>query len=214
MLFRSDAFDLSKRLDRRVNCLARLVPKSASLATLCYIAGLLSFIGPFAECLAQTTADSSNALVNFETAPVHPIALSPDGNRLAVCNLADGKLELFDLSSGNPAAAGMVPVGIDPVTVRFRNNDEAWVVNQISDSISVVLIPIPNCDRINPNRNHPRWDDISGRNIEQFQLTVGKVADGEPVAIGTDHDRMDRGCFKIHKRVARISRDLSEALRL
>src|SRR5258706_14200441 len=126
MLFRIDAFDLSKSLDWLVNCLARLVPQSVSLATLSCIATVLFFMGPRTECLAQTTADSSNAFVNFETAPVHPIALSPDGNRLAVCNLADGKLELLDVSSGNIVPSGMVPVGIDPVTVRFRNKDEAW----------------------------------------------------------------------------------------
>lgn len=83
---------------------------------------------------------SQDAFVNFETAPVHPIALSPDGSRLAVCNLADGKLEVFDVSSGNLVPIGIVPVGIDPVAVRFRNATEAWVVNHISDSISVVDI--------------------------------------------------------------------------
>jgi YVTN family beta-propeller protein len=87
------------------------------------------------QCSAGTF---SNAFLNFETAPVHPIALSPNGQTLAVCNLADGKLELFNVGSGNLVPSGMVPVGIDPVSVRFRNNNEAWVVNHISDSISVV----------------------------------------------------------------------------
>ncbi len=87
---------------------------------------------------AQTAASVSNSFMNFETAPVHPIALSPDGSTLAVCNLNDGKLEIFDVTSGDLIFLGMVAVGIDPVSVRFRNNGEAWVVNQISDSISVV----------------------------------------------------------------------------
>ena len=85
---------------------------------------------------ATTAADGS--FVNFETAPVHPLALSPDSSRLAACNLADGKLEVFDVSSGSPAPLGSVPVGLDPVSVRFRTSTEAWVVNHISDSISVV----------------------------------------------------------------------------
>src|SRR5437867_5216159 len=83
----------------------------------------------------------SNAFVNFETAPVHPIALSPDRTRLAVCNLADGKLEVFDSSCGRPIPLGCVSVGIDPVSVRFRNANEVWVVNYISDSVSVVDLP-------------------------------------------------------------------------
>ena len=78
------------------------------------------------------------SFVNFETAPVHPLALSPDNSRLAVCNLADGRLEVFDITTGNPVALGSVPVGIDPVSVRFRTAHEAWVVNHISDSISIV----------------------------------------------------------------------------
>ncbi|HMC28322.1 MAG TPA: hypothetical protein VKM56_11080, partial [Verrucomicrobiae bacterium] len=78
--------------------------------------------------------------MNFETAPVHPIALSTDGHTLAVCNLPDGKLELFDVSRGALAPIGAVSVGIDPVSVRFRSATEAWVVNHISDSISVVDI--------------------------------------------------------------------------
>ena len=94
-----------------------------------------------ARSQGQPGAGASNAFVNFETAPVHPISLSPDHTRLAVCNLADGKLEVFDVSSGHLVALGSVPVGIDPVSVRFRNNQEAWVVNHISDSISVVDIP-------------------------------------------------------------------------
>src|SRR4051812_8694637 len=85
---------------------------------------------------AQTTASFTNAFVNFETAAIHPIALN--GRTLAVCNVADGKLELFDVGGSNLLAIGAVPVGIDPVSVRFRNEHEAWVVNHISDSISLV----------------------------------------------------------------------------
>src|SRR5687767_9013510 len=92
--------------------------------------------------LMVAVAWSQNAFMNFETAPVHPIALSPDGRRLAVCNLADGKLEVFDVTAGNLVPIGIVAVGIDPVSVRFRNAKEAWVVNHISDSISVVDIAV------------------------------------------------------------------------
>src|SRR5438477_4492962 len=83
-------------------------------------------------------AATTNSFVNFETAPVHPVALSPDGTRLAVCNLPDARLELFDVTSGLPVSAGSVGVGLDPVTVRFRSSNEVWVANQISDSVSVI----------------------------------------------------------------------------
>jgi len=93
-------------------------------------------IGPRLEIAAS--AASTNSFVNFETPPVHPVALSPEGNRLAVCNLPDARLELFELNSGQPVPTGNVVVGVDPVSVRFRTTDEVWVVNQISDSVSVI----------------------------------------------------------------------------
>ena len=90
------------------------------------MAGVLSLTAPLA------LAD----FVNFETPQVAPVALSPDGERLAVCNTADNRVEFFDLTAGDtPVSSGSVLVGLDPVSVRFRTNVEAWVVNQISDSI-------------------------------------------------------------------------------
>jgi YVTN family beta-propeller protein len=81
------------------------------------------------------------SFVNFETAQVHPVDMTPDGTRLLVCNTADARLMVFDLSAGGsgiPQLAFEVPVGIDPISVRARTNAEAWVVNNISDTVSVV----------------------------------------------------------------------------
>src|SRR5216683_7770150 len=58
---------------------------------------------------------------NWETVPVHPIDLSPDRSRLAVCNLPDNRLELFDVTTDRPVPLKDIPVGLDPVAVRFRN---------------------------------------------------------------------------------------------
>jgi len=82
--------------------------------------------------------------VNFETAPVHPIALSPDGRTLAVCNLPDNRVELFDISSGAPASIGNVAVGLDPVAARWASSNELWVVNFISSSISIIDVAARN----------------------------------------------------------------------
>ena len=76
--------------------------------------------------------------MNFETAPVHPVAISPDAKTLAVCNLPDNTVELFDLTGAAPRRIGSVFTGVDPVTARFRNDGELWVVNHISDSISII----------------------------------------------------------------------------
>ena len=77
---------------------------------------------------------------NFENNPVHPVSLSPDGTRLAVCNLPDDRLEILDVTSGTPVSLGSVTVGLEPVTVRFRTTTEMWVANRVSSSISIVDI--------------------------------------------------------------------------
>lgn len=78
---------------------------------------------------------------NFETAPVHPIDLSPDGTRLAVCNLPDDRVEILDVTGVSPVSIGSVTVGLDPASARFRTASELWVVNSISRSISIVDLP-------------------------------------------------------------------------
>lgn len=81
---------------------------------------------------------TSTNFFNWETAPVHPVAVSPDGSKLAVCNLPDNRLEIFDITSGKPVALTNILVGLDPVTVRFRTASEVWVANYISDSVSIL----------------------------------------------------------------------------
>jgi YVTN family beta-propeller protein len=98
--------------------------------------GLLSL--ELASAQAQFTTTN---FFNWETAPVHPVALSPDATRLAVCNLPDGRVELLNVSSGAPVSVASIPVGLDPVTVRFRTSSELWVLNNISDSISIIDVP-------------------------------------------------------------------------
>ncbi|MGI9241540.1 MAG: YncE family protein [Verrucomicrobiales bacterium] len=86
-------------------------------------------------------SDSRADFVNFETPQVHPIDLSPDGSILAVCNTADNRVELFVLMSDVPEPIGSVVVGMDPVSARFRSDSELWVVNQLSDSVSIIDVP-------------------------------------------------------------------------
>src|SRR5215470_9164008 len=79
--------------------------------------------------------------VNFEGKQTSPIRLSPDGTRLFAVNTPDSRLSVFDVTQpSNPRLIAEIPVGIEPVSVNPRNNDEAWVVNEVSDSISVVSV--------------------------------------------------------------------------
>jgi YVTN family beta-propeller protein len=74
----------------------------------------------------------------FETGQVRPLALSPDGTRLFALNTPDNRLEVFDVNSGTLSHAASVPVGMEPCAVAARNNGEVWVVNHLSDSVSIV----------------------------------------------------------------------------
>jgi len=76
--------------------------------------------------------------IEFESGPVRPIALSADGSRLYAVNTPDDRLEIFNVGAGGIARAGSVSVGLEPVSVAVRNAGEVWVVNHLSDSVSVI----------------------------------------------------------------------------
>jgi YVTN family beta-propeller protein len=85
----------------------------------------------------------AQTFLHFEARQVHPIALTPDGTRLLALNSADGRLSVFNIANAanpEPVLIGEIPVGIEPVSVRARTNDEVWVVNEVSDSVSIVSL--------------------------------------------------------------------------
>lgn len=88
--------------------------------------------------LFAAAAPAQVPTVNFENQPVHALDLSPSGTLLAVAHTADARVQLFDIRGGSAQPVGHVVVGIDPVSVRFASNNELWVVNHISDSVSIV----------------------------------------------------------------------------
>jgi DNA-binding beta-propeller fold protein YncE len=91
--------------------------------------------------IQRVSASSSGpSFVEFESGHVRPLAISPDGNTLFAVNTPNGSLEIFDLSSGKPVFTNRVPVGLEPVAVAARSNSEVWVVNHLSDSVSIVSL--------------------------------------------------------------------------
>src|SRR5438045_937675 len=86
---------------------------------------------------AVTTAPS---FLEFESGQVRPLALSPNRGLLFAVNTPNDTLEIFTLGPGGPAFQARVPVGLEPVAVAARNDHEVWVVNHLSDSISVVSL--------------------------------------------------------------------------
>jgi YVTN family beta-propeller protein len=84
------------------------------------------------------SGEESPSFVNWESSHVHPLDMTPDGTRLLAVNTPDNRLEVFDLTAGMLSPLASIPVGLEPVSVRARTDHEAWVVDQISDSVSVV----------------------------------------------------------------------------
>jgi DNA-binding beta-propeller fold protein YncE len=87
-----------------------------------------------------TSAIAQSSFVNWENPHVHPLDITPDGTKLLAVNTADARLEVFDTTGPRIVRLFDVAVGLDPVSVRARTNDEVWVVNHISDSVSIVKL--------------------------------------------------------------------------
>src|SRR5881396_1519244 len=82
---------------------------------------------------------SSPGFVHFETGQVHPAVLTPSGDRLLVVNTPDGYLRVFDVASqDHPVKVDDIAVGLEPVSVACRSDSEAWVINNVSDDVSIV----------------------------------------------------------------------------
>src|SRR5204862_638112 len=102
------------------------------------IAGLLCFVSPGRVTGAIVVLPP---YINFEGKQTRPISLSPSGNRLFAVNTPDARLSVFDVSNPqNPIHVAEIPVGLEPVSVNPRTEDEAWVVNEVSDTVSIVSV--------------------------------------------------------------------------
>src|SRR6185503_10696181 len=67
----------------------------------------------------------------FESGQVRPLALSPDKKHLFAVNTPDNRLEIFRVKPSGLSHVGSVAVGLEPVAVAARSDDEVWVVNHL-----------------------------------------------------------------------------------
>lgn len=81
---------------------------------------------------------SESSFTLFESGQVRPLALSPDGGHLFAVNTPDNRLEIFRVFEQGLKHIDSVPVGLEPVAVAARSNTEVWVVNHLSDSVSII----------------------------------------------------------------------------
>jgi len=83
-------------------------------------------------------AGTGSSFTLFESGQVRPLALSPDNQHLFAVNTPDNRLEIFCIKKAQLVHTASIPVGLEPVAVAARSAHEVWVVNHLSDSVSVV----------------------------------------------------------------------------
>jgi streptogramin lyase len=114
--------------------------------------------------------------------------LSPDGTRLFVTNTPDDRLEIFSVAAGGLTHVGSVPVGLEPVAVAARTDGEVWVVNHLSDSVSIVDVAAdpPRVVRTLLVGDEPRDIVFAGRGRRRFTrafITTARRGQNLPASV-------------------------------
>src|ERR1043165_16129 len=144
---------------------------------------------------APVSFSQSATVLNFESPQVHPLAITPDGNRLLAVNSPNGTLSVFQLQSGlAPKLVGEIPVGLEPVSVAVRSNNEVWVANWLSDSISIVDLATANVVRTIDVGDEPTDIIFAGSSREMAFVCV---SGGGSLLTGTSIDHLGRGQIKV-----------------
>jgi DNA-binding beta-propeller fold protein YncE len=112
---------------------------------------------------SSAKASSSSSYTLFESGQVRPLAMSPDKQHLFAVNTPDNRLEIFRIRDHGLIHTASIPVGLEPVAVAARTNHEVWVVNHLSDSVSVVELD-------------DRGDDLTGQ-VERTLLVGDEPRD-------------------------------------
>jgi len=137
--------------------------------------------------LAATGAAAQGpaSFVAFESGPVRPLAMSPDGARLFVVNTPDNRLEVFEVGASGLTHRTSVPVGMEPVAVAARNDDEVWVVNHLSDSVSIVSLATdpPRVVRTLVVGDEPRDIVFGGPGGKRAFITTAHRGQGSPLPL-------------------------------
>src|SRR6185436_17059286 len=89
---------------------------------------------------SATTPSPPPPFTLFESGQVRPLALSPDKQHLFAVNTPDNRLEVFQIQQDQLVRKASIPVGLEPVAVAARTDHEIWVVNHLSDSISIIKL--------------------------------------------------------------------------
>ncbi len=102
---------------------------------------LLAFAG--LALFAVRPAAAGEPYTLFESGQVRPLALAPHRPLVFAVNTPDNRLEVLLVVGKRLVPLSSVAVGLEPVAVAARDDHEVWVVNHLSDSVSVVDVRDP-----------------------------------------------------------------------
>ncbi len=138
-------------------------------ARLCALLGLLITMAgaPFGKA-ADRWDRPKESFVNWESPHVHPLDLTPDGSLLLAVNTPANALMVFAVGSGAPVLQATIPVGLDPISVRALSATQAWVVNRISNDVSVVNLSTGQVTAVIPTDVEPEDVVFAGTPPQAF----------------------------------------------
>ncbi len=121
--------------------------------------------------------------VLYESGQVRPLALSANGLRLYALNTPDNRLEIYAVSALGLTHLFSVPVGIEPVAVAEAGDGNVWVVNHLSDSISIVDVALnpPRVIRTLWVGDEPRDIVFAGTSKDRAFITTAHRGQNSPV---------------------------------
>jgi len=122
------------------------------------------------------------AFVSYESGQVRPLALSANGQTLFAVNTPDARLEILG-TGASLTPIDSIPVGLEPVAVAVAPDGRVWVVNHLSDSVSVVDVSVLPARVIQTLwvGDEPRDIVFAGENRERAFITTAHRGQNSPV---------------------------------
>lgn len=133
-------------------------------------------------CIAVISYHNALAGVAFESGQVRPLAMSADGTTLFAVNTPDSRLEIYTIGDDGLVHRDSVTVGSEPVALAVRDNTEVWVVNHLSDSVSIVdtAASPPRVIRTLQTGDEPRDIVFAGTGLNRAFITAAHRGQNSP----------------------------------